>query len=247
MSNMDSAGRSALLIDSYLNTQTPLALDDTTEYTFGVQNIPGSYNQKRFMIVFKQLPPPTPPAPVLITSISASRNYDNSIAVDWRVENETNVQGYTIERSADGSNFTGIITKDPSANNGGVVNYASNDLSPLAEDNFYRVRALLQNGQSVYSQIVKVAPLPFVAGITLFPNPVKNKTMHIKFAGQVKGTYSIVLNNKLGQLVHQSTATVMNTITSVDIRLNTYVTAGTYQLLIISPAGEATRQQVIIE
>jgi hypothetical protein len=199
------------------------------------------------MIVFKQLPAPVPQIPVMITHISASRNNDNSIAVDWRVEHETNVQVYTLERSADGINFTGIVTKDPLLNNGAVANYGVNDLSPLAEDNYYRIRGLLQNGEIIFSQIVKVEPLPYDVGITVFPNPVKNKNLHIKFAGQVKGTYGITISNKLGQVMHQGNVVVNNRITSVDIRLGTYVSSGSYQLQIITPSGDVIRKQILIE
>ena len=94
--------------------------------------MPGSYAADRFRLVFQQLVP----TPVPFTSIAANRNSDKSIAVSWKVENETNMQLYTIERSENGRNFSGIITADPLLNNGGSSTYSSNDLSPLAGDIF---------------------------------------------------------------------------------------------------------------
>jgi hypothetical protein len=81
------------LIDNYLQTTTPISLMDTTYYNFSViSNTPASA-VNRFMIVFK----PGQTVPVKIISIKAIRNYNNSVSLNSKVENELNINHYENE------------------------------------------------------------------------------------------------------------------------------------------------------
>ena len=241
--NFDPA-MAAFLEDNYLHTTTPVdLLQDTTKVMFNVVNVPGSYAADRFRLVFKQLVP----TPVTITSIAANRNSDKSIAVSWKVENETNIQLYTVERSEDGRNFTGILTAAPVANNGGSASYARNDISPLAMDNFYRIKALSVGGQIQYSPIVKVAPLKSIRSITVYPNPVSGKTIQIHMTDAVAGTYSLQLTNKLGQVVYNGTIQVNTGSMVKSVALPNEIASGNYQLNITEPDGTKNILTLMIE
>lgn len=229
-----------VLVDNYLATRTDINFTDTTFYDFNVTGDPASKAADRFMIVFK---PALGPLPVSITSVSANRNPDRSIAVNWTVENELNIERYTIERSADGAGFTGIITT--AANNSRA--YTKNDISPLADDNFYRIKATSIGGQVQYSAVVKVAPLQPTKSISVYPNPVVNKTMQVQFSNQEKGSYRLQLSNKLGQVVYSGTVILSSNNVIKAVRLDNSVSAGIYQLRIVNENGKAMTEQVIIE
>jgi uncharacterized protein YjdB len=241
--NLEQDAVEAFLEDNYLHSRTPVSLHDSTRVVFNIINDPGSYASDRFRIVFKKLSP----VPVMFTTVSAKRNTDKTIAVSWKVATELNMQGYTIERSEDGRVFNGIITKAAVVNNGGSAEYAGNDISPLANDNFYRIKALGFDGRIQYSAIVKVDPVKSATGISIYPNPVIGKSMQVYFSNQPAGTYMLQLSNKLGQVVYSTAVRIENSNTIKSMQLTNDIAKGNYQLSILSPDGYRTAYQVVVQ
>jgi hypothetical protein len=233
----------AFLEDNFLHTSSVINLQDTTRIMFNVSNVPGSYAADRFRLVFQQLIP----TPVTITSISANRNIDKSISINWKVENETNMQLYTVERSENGRDFTGIITAGPIVNNGGSASYSRKDLSPLAKDNFYRIMAQSMDGRIQNSAIVKLAPLKSKNGINIYPNPVIDKTIQLHFYEQPTGTYHLQLINNQGQTVFNGNLIISESNSVRSVLLTRELATGSYQLGIRYPDGSYRFLPVIIE
>ncbi len=234
------AGNQAFLIDKFLQTRTPVSLTDSSFYSFAMTADAASKASDRFMMVFK---PAAGPLPVTITGISANRNKDRSIGIRWTVENEVNIEKYEIERSSDGRNFTGIISA--ASTNSSV--YTKNDLSPLATDNFYRIKALTVGGYTQYSSIVKVAQLNELAAITVSPNPVVDQRTQVRFINQTAGTYELKLFNQSGQLMQKEQVKVVDINFVKTFVLNNNFAAGVYQLSILKPDGSISSQQLIIK
>ncbi|RYE22688.1 MAG: hypothetical protein EOP51_12610, partial [Sphingobacteriales bacterium] len=125
----------AYMVDKFLGTTTPVSITDSTFIQFAS------------------------------TSAAASRAADRSVAVSWKVTDEINMLKYEVERSANGADFESILTTAPTAVNGGSASYVQTDLSPLAADNFYRIKAISLDGQVQYSAIVKVGALRNTAAV----------------------------------------------------------------------------------
>ncbi|MEO7483040.1 MAG: hypothetical protein ABIT81_04725 [Ferruginibacter sp.] len=243
LDNMDAPGRFGFLIDNYLNSSTPLNLDGITDYNFSVENVPASYAPDRFKVLWTEYSA----LPVSFTSIAANRNNNGSIGVQWKTENEVNIQEYQLERSTDSRSFNSISVLAPKANNGSNAVYTYADNNPLSADNFYRVKAISSNGQVQFSSIVKVAILKSPASISIYPNLVTDKKMNIQFMQQPVGNYSLQLSNLQGQVIFQSTVLVNATVFAKTIELPASIAAGQYQLLISNISGEKTVQKIIIE
>ncbi|HVU98335.1 MAG TPA: T9SS type A sorting domain-containing protein [Puia sp.] len=77
--------------------------------------------------------------------------------------------GFTIERSADGSNFSTIGAVQPQPDNTDVYHFTDN--TPAAV-NYYRVTAVAMDGSVAYSPIRKLTFLATGATIRCYPNPV---------------------------------------------------------------------------
>jgi hypothetical protein len=242
LDNMDYPGRSAYLIDRYLQTSTELNMAGRTTVNFSVQNIPGSYAADRFKIVFKQLGV----VPVNFVSVQANRNTDRSITVQWKVANETNIQQYEVQRSADGNHFTGIVTTIPTGNNG-IVEYREKDLSPLSADNYYRIKATGLGGQVQYSAIVKVGAQKQIPSISVYPNPVTNGQVQLYFTQQQAGKYQVQLSTISGQVLLEKTVDVNSAVQLQTIPLPDYRAGGTYLLKIITAEGIVYKQQVFVQ
>ncbi len=231
--NLSTANVSAELIDKFLNTRTPVSLADTNYVNITTSSNALSYAKDRFMLVFH----PLAPVPVLFTSIAANRNTDNSIAVEWRVQNELNMDHYELERSADGRNFATLHTAAPLVNNGGSAAYPYIDATPLTADNYYRVKALSVGGRVQYSAIVKVAAVNTRGNISVYPNPIESNIVQVVFTNQKAGHYSVQLINSLGQVIYKNKWTLSSGNQTNSIELNKDRASGVYRLQLISDTG----------
>lgn len=241
--NMMEPGLQAVLVDNFLNTRTTISMTDTTTIPVTISAVAGSYAADRFMVVFTKL---ISTLPVHITSISAVRNADRTITVSWKAEDELNMVKYEVERSADGVSFKSIVSALPVATNGGNAVYNRIDLSPLATDNYYRIKAISLNGMVQYSAIVKVAAAKTIASIGVYPNPVEGKNANLGFTNQDKGTYKVKIFNQAGQAIYTGSITVTSSNFITTLGLPTSTAAGSYQLQVVSENGTVTTQQVMV-
>ena len=132
----DQLGRQGLtgfLEDNYLHTSTPLNLNGSTVVNFTIENMPGSYAPDRFRIVFR-------PALVLPLSFTSVKAYpkNKAIAVEWKVENESNLKQYDVEKSVDGNDYA-IAKYSCSHAYAALSNYHWLMLHPLEGYNYYRI------------------------------------------------------------------------------------------------------------
>ena len=243
--NLDFPGRTGFLLDRFLNTITPLNMAGTTTVNFNVANVAGSYAADRFKIVFRQ--DAAGPLPVTFTTVTANRNADRSVAVQWKVEQEINIIGYEVERSNNGSNFTPVHNRTATGNSSSSVTYDHIDLTPYSTDNFYRIKATSVGGQVQYSNIVKLNGGKATPIISVYPNPVVNKQLQLRFEEQEKGRYQVQLINMKGQVLVNKTVNVLNMVQAETIELSASLAVGNYQLVVTAPNGNSTKQTVLVQ
>ena len=243
LNNMDYPGLEAYLVDRFRATSTLLNMTGTATINFNVQNIPGSYAADRFKIVFRT----AAVLPVTITTVTATRKSDQSVLVKWKTEQELHMQGYEVERSTDGRNFTSIAVQAPNNNAGGRTNYSSIDGQAPAGDLFYRIKANSLSGQVQYSAVVKVARIKTAALVKVVPNPVTGKQLNVRFTGMELGPVRLVLVNAAGQVIHSSILMIGSNNLTESIPLSGAIAAGRYQLITTSAGGFKNTQQVVIQ
>ncbi|MEP6750197.1 MAG: T9SS type A sorting domain-containing protein [Bacteroidota bacterium] len=240
--NIQTPGLTAYFEDGFLHTSTLLELDVNSDVIFRVTDDAGSYASDRFYIVFRL----TQILPVTFTSISAIRNGEKRIALEWKTANETGIETYEIGRSEDGRSFSKLGLAAPKANNGRNVSYNYMDESPLPSDNFYSIRAISLSGLVQYSAVVKVARKNAAHSISVYPNPVVDKKMSVSFINQPAGEYSVKLVNVVGQVIYIDKAEVNNNSFIKIISLGTSLAAGNYQLVVTGENGAKCVEQVVI-
>ncbi|MCP9751987.1 hypothetical protein [Ferruginibacter sp. HRS2-29] len=232
------AAITAFLVDRFLASSTALSITDSSTVDFTVTSAPASYAANRFYVVFK----PLTVLPVTITSIEAERRTDKTIEVKWKVENEINIATYTVERSSDGRFFAGISTI--AATN--LFAYLQVDTKPLITDNYYRIKIVSGNGKITYSSIVKVASKISTGSISVYPNPVEDKTAQLVFTGQEQGTYSIQFSNVAGQVIASTKVKVTASNVVVPVQLPANTAAGIYQMKVAKENGKGVTSQVVV-
>jgi hypothetical protein len=234
---MVNLGRTAFLIDRYMQTTTPISLHGETFYNFAVMNIPASYDAARFLIVFNQLQLPK----AAFVNIKATRVNNTNNKIEFAVANEQGVANYAVEHSIDGVNFTTAITGLAVANNSSYNIYNTTHTAAVEKANWYRVKMTPLIGMNAYSAIVMVNAVEKTADLgaasmAINPNPVVNGKVNLLVKNFAKGLYNITIVNSNGQTVHQSTLTVVNanTVQKIDVA---QAQKGVYYLIIVDTKG----------
>jgi len=139
--------------------------------------------------------------PVLLKNFRGSL-INNSASLYWSVLDGTHLSSIVIERSMNGSSFSGIGGIDPK-NISTEFNYTFNDnnLPSSAKNVFYRLKLVEKNGQHQYSGTL-VFPLTQNnnAALRIMPNPIKDN-IQLSFEAKNAGVANIAIINAQGQNV----------------------------------------------
>jgi Secretion system C-terminal sorting domain len=235
--NMGHPGMMAFLEDSYLANSTPLSLSDLNVINFSVDSNAASAAADRFRIVFSQ----AKVLPVIFSSVKAYR-LNNNIQVEWKVEEQENTVKYEVEKSTNGADF--IYANTAFKNTSGSYNWI--DVNGIAGNNFYRIKSTDADGSIKYSQVVNVLIKKGITSFNIQPNPVKDNTLHLYFSNQPAGNYRLNITNNAGQLVHTAKLQISNSSTSRQVKINSSLPSGVYQLQIAGPLNNIETQKIII-
>lgn len=109
------------------------------------------------------------PLPVKFSSLEARTN-NGSVSLKWNVATEDDVNGYDIERSADGRNYSKIGFVDAT----GASNYSFID-TKASSVAYYRIKSVDANGRYAYSSVALVKSGKSIIVLKAFPTPfIKN-------------------------------------------------------------------------
>jgi hypothetical protein len=229
--NMRGSGLSAFLVDNYLKTTKEVSLYEDSEFDLIINSDAASYAADRLKVIFK----PMAPLPVTFTSVNATQK-NADILVEWKVENQSNLFQYEVEKSIDGNNFIKVATVK--AINTNANNYNWLDQNVVLGYNYYRISSFDMNGKQTYTQIVKVLIGKSISEIAVYPNPVVNGSINILLANQPAGTYEARLLNPLGQVIMLKNITHTEGSSTEVFKLNKSSAKGVYQLEITKPDGD---------
>lgn len=141
------------------------------------------------------------PLPVRFENVRAFGD-PRGILVEWNNLTESDVAGYSIERSPDGRDFHTIGDLAPRSNNGGSESYLFLDQFPPAGFNFYRIRCEENSGQPFYSAIVMADRRVDARDLHIYPNPVNaGGTLNLQLAEIPEGGLSVSFVDALGRRI----------------------------------------------
>ncbi len=111
------------------------------------------------------------PLPVHLLSFEGVVRDDENV-LTWKTTSDRAVNGFELERSADGRNWS-IIGKYGAKQETQTITYESTDASPLAGNNLYRLKILYTDNTSAFSQVVTLRnQLTEGEMLQVYPNPV---------------------------------------------------------------------------
>lgn len=229
--NLNHLGLIGNFIDTYLNTRTPLLLNDTNYIDFTVNGIPASSASNRFRVEYRN--PLLEPLSSSFIAFSAESKV-NFISLKWTVSSPRDTKEFVVEHAADAIHFSAIETlKADRAEATGK--YATTDAPSKNGDQFYRIKMISLTGLAEYSSIVKVNMKKALnAGdFIIYPNPVEQKTVNILFPSGSLGKYNISLISNTGAVQKIPSVEVIQGQRLQKLVLPANTNSGVYQLKII--------------
>jgi hypothetical protein len=136
-----------------------------------------------------------------ITLLSFSANYNGKeVKLTWITSTEINNNMFSIERSADGNKFESILTQPGAGNSNKILSYSAEDINPLSNISYYRLKQTDYDGKSTYSDIIPIRIRRDEVEITAVRPARQNSTISfdVNFPFASQGIIKIVdMNGKL--------------------------------------------------
>lgn len=240
--NFVQPGVTAYLEDTYKGTRTPLSLSgDINNIDFSINADAGSANPDRFKIVFTAAKGAVP-----VITITHAVQQGNNIAVEWKMSNQLNISKYVVEKSTDAVNFAAVASVATSGTNGSEAIYNWLDINATAGTNYYRISSIGNSGERTYSNVVNVNMGKTNPVVSIYPNPVSNRTIALQFRDMVAGVYRLRLLNNMGQAMMTTEFSHPGGTATKTIELDKDIRAGTYHMEIIKPDNTKTVQKLVI-
>lgn len=214
------------------------------EYTKGIsQDFWKTYNGITNFVKFSVINLADIILPVKIINFNAYKK-NSVVQVSWSSANETNVINYTVEHSQNGIDFT-PLKKVNAFNNLNLRRYNVVDSSPLAGNNFYRLKITDKNGTVSYSSIARVYIDEVTPSVTIYPNPIRNRLVHLQFLNPIGGKFHVVVYNSTGQRVFSRIIDHARESSSESLLLPSTIKTGTYFVRIFNETNHFSSVVVI--
>jgi hypothetical protein len=174
--------------------------------------------------------------PVKLSSFTA-RQKQHAVVLNWLTNEETNSKEFVVERSENGAEWKPISSLR-ARGTGSAYMYV--DESPLFQMNYYRLKAVDQDGSFEYSDIIKVN-LEGTVIMQVGPNPASG---YIKIAVRPGMNASVDLIDGNGQKVKTE---IVNAQTGTAQIQTAGLAKGQYYVMLIGTNGIMEKKPVIIQ
>jgi Secretion system C-terminal sorting domain len=167
------------------------------------------------------------PLAVEMSTLSARKESNKAIAILWKTAKEQSNNGFQIERSSDGENFTAIGRIKGEINSTVEKAYNFSDASPLQGINYYRIKSLALDGKETISKVVSVNFSDKVkTALQVFPNPAYS-ALQVEVMSDEESTKTVQVFDLAGRVILTQNAALTKGLNSLSLDVNT-VLAGTY-------------------
>lgn len=137
------------------------------------------------------------PLPVTFLGFTAMYR-EKQVLLTWQVSAEKNVSHYQIEWSVNGRTFESIGSQNAKGGSG-TIYYNAYHSNPFAGKNYYRLKAIDNDGKFTYSQ-VRTINTDSKNDVTIYPNPAQ-QFINVNISGNVTAGSSFKLINAVGIVV----------------------------------------------
>lgn len=222
-------GLTAYLYDSYLNKATVIP-DTLINYNLTVDLSNNATFLNRFSVIFKS-------SSLSISGISLSSILNvNSTVLNWNTIGENNLTSFGVEKSVDGTTYN--LLGSVAAKNVFAASYTFSDANTSVGTSYYRIKTTSKNGAVSYSTTSTISRGAVVgANFGVYPNPIKNKTVNLRFNQIAKGNYVVSIYNALGKQVATKQIQHVGGTATYNTNIDAVLISGLYKLSIYSASN----------
>jgi hypothetical protein len=177
--------------------------------------------------------------PVTIIDFTAQKN-TGSVFLKWFASYETNFRQYEIQRSLDGTSFSGI--GEVPGRNWAEYSFSDNNL-PAVNTVYYRLKMIDIDGKFSYSKIIPIRLNRDFSNALVYPNPAK-RSLTVDLQNALTENSNLVISDLSGRILLQKQ--VPGGINNINLQVD-QVPAGRYFIRISNHNEVINRSFVIIK
>ena len=166
------------------------------------------------------------PLPIKLLNFQAGLSKDQA-QLNWVVADNQTGDYFEVERSADGKNFSTVAIVSTTQTQGNEAYQYKETAQATA---YYRLRVVNKDKSTSYSKILLIKSQAESAGtMSLLQNPVQ-ETLTFSFTSTTNANNEVAVYNLVGAKVYAEKILAQKGKNSVSVKLNSYLSAGTYIL-----------------
>ncbi len=163
----------------------------------------------------------------------------NGVAgIKWTTASETNNAYFTVERSANGYEFTELKTIPGAGTSHSELHYSMIDHEPLEGISYYRLKQTDKGGSFTYSQLVYLNSASEI-NLNVYPNP-SDGSFKVDIADEVEHAEIILFDPVGREVFKQPVQKGINEINTIDLK------KGLYQLILFRDKEKAYMTKIAI-
>lgn len=184
------------------------------------------------------------PLPLDLITFTGSLQSNFTTLLKWKTENEINFSYFSVERSADGRNFSAIgkVAANGNIYSSGGNNYQFIDENTINQSSLfllYRLKIVDINGQYKYSNVVQISLPDITQLLKVSPNPATHELKAVLSVSK-QSNLTLQVIDITGQVIIQKSVWVVKGRNEIPVNISTLAN-GAYYLNI---TGNGVRQKV---
>jgi len=176
------------------------------------------------------------PLPVTLVDFSG-KNTGTINALSWHVANEDNIKYYELQRSNDGQNFESISQISPLGNS--VYFYNDSLTGPVTPVYYYRLKIVDADGNTKYSDVIKISLNLNDFFVVANPNPFKD-LLTLTIQSNLQNQAIVVLTSFDGRQLIKQKENLNKGTNILHLNVNGKLLNGAYLLTITTPQKTQT-------
>ena len=182
--------------------------------------------------------------PVTLTSFAAIVPTADKAQLTWTTAQTINFKNFTVQRSADGNNFSNIATIAVANSNSSLPqSYTYTDLQATTSNVYYRLAMNDLDGTVTYSAVIHLQNAN-TTGIKIYPTLVENNNVYVESGKTIAHSKAIVYDMNGRVMTEQ---TLQNVQGRQSVNLNSSIRSGSYLVSVTDGNSQLAKQIIIVK
>ncbi len=205
---------------------------------------PVRFNRESALVIArKEFLGNTSALPISFFGFDASKTTNNKVLIEWKYSTNEKAARFEVQRMVTGGSFETIKSLEQVAG-AGELKLSVIDETPATGRNFYRVKALQQDGREVFTgtKTVEIAGADVLQLVNTYPNPTA-EVFNMVLMSPLAGKAELKVLDASGTALIQTTRSLSNGVNTLTIDTKA-LPAGLY-FVSLSAGGQSLRTRLV--